>query len=242
MRTPRIFVDATLTTGLEYIIEGQAAHHISRVLRLSVNAPLIMFNNTGYEFAATISDIRKDKVTAVITEQHQLENTSPINITLVQALAKGEKMDFIVQKATELGVSRVLPVATARSVSKLSADKIDKKIQHWEKVMISACEQSGRTRLVDILTPCSLSEALNIAAGSCAIYFDPLSTDTLSNIPPQKNVTFFIGPEGGFSDEEISTFKNRDFQGIQFGSRILRTETAAIATLSAAGALWGDLG
>ncbi len=242
MRIPRIFVDANLTTGQEYIIVGQAAHHIARVLRLTKHDALILFNNTNSEFSTTINSISKSSVTVLIEDQHNVAMTSPINITLIQSLAKGEKMDFIIQKATELGVSRIIPVSTSRSVVKISKEKVARKVQHWQKVMTSACEQSGRTQLVEIMSPRSLTDTMGMVKGTCSMYFDPLASKTLSDLPAQSNVTICIGPEGGFSDDEVDMFKANGIEGIKFGSRILRTETAAIATLTAAGVLWGDLG
>lgn len=150
-------------------------------------------------------------------------------------------MDFIIQKATELGVIRIIPVITARSVPRLSADRIDRKLQHWQKIMVGACEQSGRTRLVNLHPPMTLSDVIKPLSDTSVIYLTPRNKVRLSAVARPDKVSFIIGPEGGFTDEETAIFRDNNFTGVNLGPRILRTETAAIAALATAGILWGDL-
>lgn len=243
MRTPRIFVDAALACSQKVTITGQAAHHISRVLRLQESDAIHLFNNSDTEYPARITQISRQSVHVDIADHHlHIDRISPIGITLVQAITRREKMDFIIQKATELGAARILPVLSVRSVAKINKDNTQKKLDHWNNIMINACEQCGRTRLVDIHAPMPLEQAIDCVSKTTTVYFEPSSESRLSSLNRPSHVSMIIGPEGGFAPEEIELFKQHGCQGIHFGPRILRSETAAISAMTAAGVLWGDLG
>lgn len=223
-----------------------SSNHISRVLRMKEGDDLIIFNGDENDYIASIISLERKKVFVKIRELQKNHSQSSIDITLAQAITSREKLDFILQKTTELGVNKIQLMQSARCNFKIAKHKEDARISHWENVVIAASEQSGRTSLPTILNPVNFQEVLSLYKNKGnKIILDPYSNKNLKQLTIKKNIDFhefiiLIGPEGGFTPEEICIAKKHDFQPISLGKRILRTETASIAILSALHALHGD--
>lgn len=244
MREPRVFVPTPLKGQHEVVLPTQAAEHVSRVLRLRAGASLVLFDGTGGEYAAELTATGRDGVRAAVGAWRDTECESPLRVTLLQALARGEKMDLIVQKATELGVARIVPVAAERSVVQLDGDRAERRAEHWRAVAISACEQCGRNRLPEIEAASPLEEALRRldAAASVRLWLEPgADVSLVAAASGQRDLVLLIGPEGGFSPAEGELAQRAAFRAVSLGPRVLRTETAGLAALAALGATSGDL-
>ena len=217
-------------------------HHAVRVLRMSIGDQLTLFDGTGYEYLAQITEVDKHKALVNITRQQLMSRESPLNLCLAQALLNHDKMDWVIQKAVELGVKEITPLITERSIVKIATDKMQQRMERWQNIIISACEQSGRNILPIITAPISLSHWLPSLTASQRIVLKPNSRERLDQLTINKKeqVVFIVGPEGGLSDEEIALLLTHQFTGISLGPRILRTETAGLAVLSCAQLLWGD--
>lgn len=243
MRKTRIFVDKKLHAEAEFVLADEAAHHLSRVLRLRLGHSLILFDGHGGEYDAEISKIDKRHVEVHTHQYLEVDNESPLHITLVQGISRGQKMDFILQKAVELGVDRIVPAMTEFGNVRLDEERQQKKIEHWQGVIIGACEQSGRNKIPELVAPLSFDDCFDIRNGKdiMKIVLHPGAGESLSKLAkPKGELTLFVGPEGGFSDKEIEKACTMGYQIINIGPRILRTETAALATISACQMLWGD--
>ena len=243
MRLTRVYVDAPLAAGKRVILEGNAASHVTRVLRLRVGDALTLFNGAGGEYAAGIDAARGGRLTVAVGEPRALERESPLSLTLAQGVSRGERMDLVVQKATELGVSGIVPLFTERSVVRLGAQQAERKLTHWRAIAIAACEQSGRNRLPNVAPPVSLADLLRGGSdGSTRLLLSPGATDTLADVPrPLSAVTVLIGPEGGLAQAEQEAAVAAGFRPVRLGPRVLRTETAAIAALTVLQLEFGDL-
>jgi 16S rRNA (uracil1498-N3)-methyltransferase len=249
MRLTRVFVDAPLATGALLPLPEASARHLARVLRAAVGDPLIVFNGRGGEFAAQVQSLRRNEVAVRIGTHEAVERESPLDSTLLQGIARGDKMDQILQKATELGVTRVIPVLTARSNVRLDADAASRKHQHWRGVVVAACEQCGRNRVPELSAPMPLEPALDQVQAGLRVVMSPDGGDSwhslLAAIPnPQalQSIALLVGPEGGLDAEEIRAARQCDFQPCSLGPRVLRTETAALAMLAGLQFGGGDLG
>jgi 16S rRNA (uracil1498-N3)-methyltransferase len=246
MRLTRVFVDAPLETGELLSLPPGPAQHLTRVLRLESGDALTIFNGHGGEYAATIESVRRDKVSVSVGAHRAVERESPLATTLLQGLARGEKMDQILQKATELGVTRVIPVMTARSNVRLDADTAPRKQEHWRGVVVGACEQSGRNRVPDVAHPQAFAAALVAAEAELKLVLAPddgaASLQSLVAARNPGSVALLVGPEGGLDEEEIRTAEAAGFIRSLLGPRVLRTETAALAALAALQFAVGDLG
>ena len=243
MRT-RLFVSGELINGAERLIESDRARYLGRVLRLRVGDEITVFNGEGPEWAATIEAMTKSTATLRIGDSHEAGTESPLKIHLVQGISRGERMDFVVQKATELGVKRISPVLTEYGVVKLDQARAEKRRDHWASVSTSACEQSGRTRLPLIDAPMALKEWFGNKPTEvdAELILAPGSSSSLSEIStPTMKICLLIGPEGGFSDTEYEDAAVAGFEAVSLGPRVLRTETAAVAALSILQSRWGDL-
>lgn len=236
-------VDAELIEGACVIASDSTTRHLTRVLRLKAGAAISVFDGRGCEHSARIescdskrAEIRLGPATAAVPE-------SPARITLLQGISRGERMDLVVQKTTELGVTCIRPVFTERSVVKLNEKRSQRKLDHWRSVALSACEQCGRATLPDILAPAPLRGALeSIEPGGMRVLLDPLGEANFPAGPEQEcSIILLIGPEGGLSEQERQLADAKGFRSLALGPRILRTETAAIAAVTVLQSHWGDL-
>lgn len=244
MREIRLFIDAPLSPGLEMPLPDGAVRHALRVLRLEAGDRVTLFNGDGRQYSARLiaADPRAAHVRIEGVESPRRE--SSLSLTLVQAVARGEKMDWIIQKATELGVTRILPIVSERGEVKLDADRGEKRLGHWRAIAIAACEQCGRNVIPDIGAPVTLDAWLagESRAGPGARWMlHPGGTTRLRDLGPlPANMSLAVGPEGGFGDHDLAVLRRAGYRELTLGPRILRTETAGIAALAALQALWGD--
>ncbi|MEG3191154.1 16S rRNA (uracil(1498)-N(3))-methyltransferase [Lysobacter sp. D1-1-M9] len=245
MRLTRVHVDAPLHPGSDLALPDAASAHLGRVLRLGVGDACVLFNGDGHDYAARIVALGKRELRVAIDSAAALTNESPLRMTLLQGIARGEKMDLILQKATELGVTEIRPLSSQRSEVKLDAARAEKRLAHWRSVVVSACEQSGRARVPQVLPPQTLAAALTeLPGGGLRLILDPagdLAFSTLA-IAPDAAVRLAVGPEGGWSPLDREQLQAAGFQGLRLGPRILRTETAGLAAIAALQAGFGDLG
>jgi 16S rRNA (uracil1498-N3)-methyltransferase len=242
-RTPRLFVDAELSPQTRLVLPDDAAHHAARVLRLGEGDPVLLFDGKGGEYEARLSMPGRGQVVAGIGARLDVDRESPLSVTLVHGVSSGEKMDFTIQKAIELGVAAIQPVLSAKSVVRLSAEREEKKLAHWKRVAIAACEQCGRNRVPVV------RKAISLAAYCGAPDPTPLrlllSPEGKAGLRDMRQligqaVVIAAGPEAGFSEEEDRLLQRAGFVSVRLGRRILRTETAALAALAALNALAGD--
>jgi 16S rRNA (uracil1498-N3)-methyltransferase len=243
MRLTRVYVDADLLPGRSLTVDGTAANHIARVLRLRVGDPLTLFNGRGGEHAAAVEELGRDTVLVGVREHRELERESPCELTLAQGISRGERMDWVVQKATELGVSRIAPIFTERSVVHLDDEQAARKVQHWRSIAIAACEQSGRNRVPEVSKPTALYEWLERRdTHVTALLLSPGAAIRMADISPTgARITVLIGPEGGLADIEQETAVKSGFTAVRLGPRVLRTETAAVCALTLLQQQFGDL-
>lgn len=242
MPSPRFYCNAKLGPGVQLELPENAAHHASRVLRLKAGDQAILFNGDGHDYCVELLRVSKDGVTAKITDWSAANRESPLHVTLAQAISSGDRMDFTLQKAVELGVAAVQPLAAERSVVKLSGERADRRREHWQNVVVSACEQSGRANVPQVAAPMPLLNWLGTAQGfTQKIMLSPTAEHTLHELPkPEGDICLLIGCEGGFAPQEIQAAENCGFTPVRLGARVLRTETAALASLAAMQVLWGD--
>lgn len=242
MPTPRFFCDAKLGPGVQLDLPDNAAHHASRVLRLKAGDQASLFNGDGNEYRVDFLRVTKDGVTAKVIEWTPIERESPLQVTLAQAISSGDRMDFTLQKSVELGVAAIQPLAAERSVVKLSGERAEKRRDHWQNVVVSACEQSGRAVVPQVSAPMPLLHWLGAVPDfKLRIMLSPAAEHTLHDLPrPEGDICLLIGCEGGFSPQETLAATSCGFTPVRLGARVLRTETAAMAALSAMQTLWGD--
>lgn len=244
MRTIRIHVELPLAIGSELNLPAQAAEHVARVLRMTPGAPLTVFNGDGHDYDAVILAVGKREVSLRVEQCRGIDNESPLQLTLAQGVARGEKMDLIVQKATELGVARIVPLLTERSEVKLDAARAEKRGAHWRAVAASACEQSGRACLPEIAAAIPLRTWLDNLHENTALRLALLPEGAQQaralNFSPAGGL-LVVGPEGGLGERDVAALLDAGFAGLRLGPRILRTETAGLAALAALQALHGDI-
>jgi len=242
MRQSRIYTSQPLNAGDSVELTGPACHYLSRVLRLSKGAPLILFNGDGMNYSGQISEIQSKYVRVSLLEGRISGNESPLKITLVQAICRGERMDYALQKATELGVICVQPLISKRVEVRLDAGRQKKRLQHWQGVVISACEQSVRAVVPEIKTPLPMSEWLLSADESPRLVLDPFADSKLSGLTVETDsISIVIGPEGGFTDLEIEAAQANGLLAVSLGPRVLRAETAGPAAIVVLQAKTGGL-
>ena len=245
MTLPRFYCPLALSVGALVDLPDTAARHACRALRLRVGDALTIFNGAGGEYECHIQTVGRDRVTVEVLKWHELERESGLSITLVQALQSGDKMDTTVQKAVELGVSLVVPVATRRSVLKLEGERAIRRVEHWRAVAVSACEQCGRNRVPEIHGIIGLDRWLATPPERqiLRLMLAPGAARTLNSLPPPNaavDVELLIGAEGGLAPEEVALAEMAGFMPVRLGPRVLRTETAGMATVAAIQSLWGD--
>jgi len=240
MRIPRVLIRPPFASGDSVDLPSATAHHLRRVLRLKDEHPLRVFDGAGQEYQALLQ--AGDRVLIGSPSGHHAE--SPLNVTLIQGISRGQKMDYALQKAVELGVSAICPAFCERSVVRLDDKRLKKRMDHWQGVIESACAQSGRTRLPELHDPLSIIHLQAPASGQ-GLFLDPGAERSLNALARDQALlalNLVIGPEGGLSDSEQRALKAASYQGIRLGPRVLRTETASVAALAALQMLWGDLG
>lgn len=245
MRIPRLYIDVSLQVDSEIALSASAAAHAVRVLRLHAGDAIVLFNGNGHEYTARLVATNSHSTTARILARRTATRESPLRITLAQALARGEKMDWIVQKATELGVAAIVPLLTERSGVKLEPGRAVKRVQHWHAIVVAACEQCGRCVIPAISPPLAMQAWLAT--------LDPVCPDTRLMLhpvqgmapralqPAPRSAVLAVGPEGGFGEGDLTALRGAGFRELGLGPRILRTETAGLAAITALQALYGDL-
>ncbi|THG73914.1 16S rRNA (uracil(1498)-N(3))-methyltransferase [Pseudomonas sp. A-1] len=238
MRLSRFFVDLPLSLGRFDLPEAQA-HYIGRVLRLAAGDAVQLFDGSGREFVGELVEVGKKNVQVELREQLAGLAESPLHIHLGQGLSRGERMDWAIQKATELGVAEITPIVSERCEVRLKDERADKRLAHWRQVAISACEQCGRSVLPIIHAPLSLAEWLEQTAAELKLVLHPVAEPLTGHARPA-SLAFLIGPEGGLSDAEVAQAQRAGYQAARLGPRVLRTETAPVVALSVAQQLWGD--
>ncbi|APO94689.1 16S rRNA (uracil(1498)-N(3))-methyltransferase [Xanthomonas vesicatoria] len=244
MRLTRSHVALPLCCDQEVTLPEESANHLLRVLRLREGDACILFNGDGSDYHARITVAGKREARALVERADMLSNESPLRITLLQGIARGEKMDLILQKATELGVTAIVPVNAERTEVKLDAARTEKRVAHWRNVVVSACEQSGRARVPNVAAPLGLQEAAQTSDRQARrLTLDPQGEHRLSTLTGdvEQGLIVAIGPEGGWSPRDRATLADAGFTGLQLGPRILRTETAGLAAIAALQARFGDL-
>lgn len=241
MRAPRIFTEQILGPNVSIELERGPSQHIARALRMRVGGSLLLFNGDGGEYAATITAVDKNAVRISTQDHYQTERESPLSLELGIAISRGDRMDWVIQKATELGVASITPLTSERTEVKLKADRASKKHKHWRQIIISACEQCGRNRLPELQALKSVNQWLPhvVADRKFVLHHRHGSAQNTGQKPT--SVAVLVGPEGGLSPQEIDIAKGFDFEPLSLGPRILRTETAPIATLAILQAQWGDM-
>ena len=239
----RIHVETELSSGAECVLPNTAAHHVRDVLRLTRGAELVLFNGRGGEYAAQLLAVARGEVRAALGAYREGVPESSLVVTLVQSISRGERMDYTLQKAVELGVRYIVPVTSSRTVVRLDSTREEKRLDHWRGVVRHATEQSGRTLVPELATMCTLAAWLANANAMPSYMLDPIATRSLAGQPaPGANVAIVAGPEGGFSSAERTQMAAAGLLAVRLGPRVLRTETAALCALTILQMQWGDLG
>lgn len=244
MNLPRFYCRAALSPGAHLELPEPVARHAVRVLRLAPGASLVLFDGRGGEYTARIERIERDRVHVELGAWRDVEREAPLSVTLVQALQAGDKMDFTIQKAVELGIREIVPVESRRSVMRLAGERAAKRVAHWQGVAASACEQCGRNQ-VPMVAPLEKLEnwlARPVRPGSLRLMLAPDAAVSLSALVPATDIQLLIGAEGGLDPLEMAAAQQAGFQAVRLGPRVLRTETAGLAALAALQTLWGDFG
>jgi len=238
MKKIRLYQNTVFKVGGKFGLEKNNQHHLLKVLRFPVGKTITLFNGDGFDYQAIVISTKKTCKVEVLSQQKN-ESESSLDLTLAQGIAKGEKMDFLIQKAVELGVKRIIPIQTERCVVILKADKAAKRIDHWQKIANHASGQSGRSIIVDIALPKTLTELLSKHNHNGFVLYHR-ANENLQMIEKPSKATVLIGPEGGLSDNEIKQAVQAGFQPIALGRRVLRTETASIVAIANMQLLWGS--
>jgi len=241
LSAPRFYCAPALTAGQTVTLPPEAFHHAVRVRRLRVGDELVLFSGDGREATGTLTAITRDAADAAISTVLAIDRESPLHVTLLQGLSAGDRMDYTLQKAVELGVNAIVPVATQRSVVRLDRERADKRQAHWRQILIGACEQSGRNRIPEILPVVSLPVALaGVTAAQCFVLSFAGGARVRELEAPAGPIALLAGPEGGLTADEERAARAAGFAPLSLGPRVLRTETAAVAALAAMQAVWGD--
>jgi len=237
---PRLFVPIDFALGAEIRLPDRAAHHLA-VLRLGRGDSVTLFNGRGGEFTAEIVRVSAGRAWARILARHALERESPLPVALAQCMSSGDRMDTTLQKSTELGVSRIVPIASERSVVRLTGDRADKRVAHWRNVVIAACEQCGRNYVPEVAGITDIESFLDAPyPAGLRLLLAPEAGQTLRQLPRPETVALLVGPEGGLTERECERAERAGYVPVRFGPRVLRTETAPLAAIAAMQTLWGD--
>lgn len=241
MPITRLHHSGSIESGATISLDKSASFHLIKVMRAKKNTHVILFNGDGFEYTATLLDENIKSCAVIIKDKVPVQRESHLSITLIQGISRNDRMDTCIQKSIELGANTIIPVICERSTTKLKDKRADKKLKHWTKIIVSACEQSGRCVLPQLQPITTYLNAARTARSGCKIVLDPQSTTGLKDIKiPDKEIYILVGPEGGLTQAEIALAYEMDFKGIHLGPRILRTETSGPACIASLQALWGD--
>lgn len=242
MQQHRIYTSQPLQPGVAVILEESPARHLTQVLRLKAGAEITLFNGDGHDYSARLHEVSRRTTSARVDRRLEpAEAPAPLRIHLAIGISKGERMDFAIQKAVELGVADITPLLTERCQVRLPGERREKRLQHWQQVIIAACEQSGRRRIPNCNPVLKLDQWLTSQTPESGILLDHRGEQALRELePPKGEVTLLIGPEGGLSADERTRAAAAGFTGVRLGPRVLRTETAPLAAIAAIQTLWGD--
>ncbi len=243
MSNPRIYQQSTFKLNETVKLSDEAFGHVIRVLRLTVGDKMTLFNGIeSAQYIGKLVDVKKKHASVTIIEKEHISNESPLNIHLGQGISRGDRMDYTLQKSVELGVNKITPLFTERCGVKLVGERLAKKHQQWQKIVISACEQSGRCIVPTVAQPILLADWLAQESLALKVNLHPKAQQSIMNLPSKNHrVRLLIGPEGGLSDEEINQASKAKFQEVLLGPRVLRTETAALTAITALQCRYGDL-
>ncbi|WP_370277053.1 16S rRNA (uracil(1498)-N(3))-methyltransferase [Pontibacterium sp.] len=240
MRIPRFYDDQPLAAEQTVDLSDAVVQHVCRALRMRVGDPIILFNGDGNEYHAQLETVEKRRASVRILEVSQPAVESPLQIRIGQSLSRGERMDYAVQKATEMGMQQMFPLFSERCEVKLNNERQDKRIRHWQQVAISACEQSGRCAVPTINAPQTLEQWIEQEDAELKLVLHHHTATPLGDFTPPQSVALLIGPEGGLTEREVEMARDHGFQPVAFGPRVMRTETAPVAALALLQHLWGD--
>ena len=238
MKKIRLYQNTALSLGNSIELSKDNSHHLNKVLRFPDGKNITIFNGDGFDYDAKVQRLKKITSISIVSKLKN-DSESKLNLTLAQGIAKGEKMDFLIQKAVELGVSNIIPMQLERCVVRLKGDRAQKKIEHWQKIANHACEQSGRSVMVSILPPTLLSDLLSDQNHNGFVLHHRANL-SLIQVPSYSRATILIGPEGGLTDQEVIDSTNAGFKSLLLGKRVLRTETASLVAIANMQLLWGS--
>ena len=238
MKTIRLYQNTPFTEGKTAELNSDNSHHLNKVLRFPVGKNITVFNGDGFDYKALVQGAKKTTSLQIISKARN-NSESKLDLTLAEGIAKGEKMDFLIQKAVELGVTRIIPMKLERCVVRLREEKVQKKIDHWQKIANHACEQSGRSVIVSVSDPVSLEGLLEETSHNGFVLHHRAQIG-LSQVQETSNATILIGPEGGLTEKEVSDSEFAGYQSVHIGKRVLRTETASLAAIANMQLLWGS--
>lgn len=242
MRNARVYCPGNISVGESLRLSATASHHLIRVLRYKVKTAVTVFNGKGGEYSAVLLDENPKATQLGVHDYTDINRASPLKINLLQGISRGEHMDTTIQKTTEAGIDEIIPVICERSAS-IKSNRVGKKLERWHQIAISACEQCGRNWLPLVHQATPFNEAIDGETSACKLVLDPVATKSIKTLGPYAGtVSILCGPEGGLSDREIDAACNAGFKRISFGPRILRTETAGAAFVTALQVIWGDMG
>ena len=240
MRIPRVFTPQALTLNSTLELAEAQSHYLSKVLRMQAGRELILFNGEGGEYSAEISKVHKKHIEVLVKEFSPENRQSHLSLELAIGVSRGERMDWVLQKATELGVTKITPLITERTEVKLSGERADKKMEHWQQIIISACEQCQRNILPELSEPQNFSDWIDTCDAELKFVLHHRNNQGFSKDKSAKNISLLIGPEGGLDNDEIAQAVAKNFSPLTLGPRVLRTETAPVAAISLVQYLWGD--
>ena len=240
MRIPRIFSTTKLAANSSITLDEQAAHYLGKVLRMQAGRELIVFDGQGGEYPATIESISKKSLVINTGAHNPIDNQSPLHTHLAIGVSRGERWDFVLQKATELGISEITPLFTERCEVRLSGERLEKKVGQWRSILVSAAEQCQRNILPMLNSPLSYSEFISAEPTGLGLVLHHRSDCKITDYTAPNSCTLLVGPEGGLSDDEIDQALHSGYRALTLGPRVLRTETAPLAALSIVQTLWGD--
>ena len=242
MRTPRVHTTQALEVGTSVTLETTVSRYLRQSLRKAEGASIEVFNGNGAQYTAIIVSGSKSAVTITIESEHHVSMESPLSIHTGLAISKGDRMDYGIRKIVELGGNQITPLITQRTEVRLPKERMQKRLKHWQAIVISACEQCGRNRIPEVNEPVVLDHWLSSVDADAKLIFQPGGNIALTERAKPQSIALLVGPEGGFDEQEVQQAEQSGFDRVALGPRILRTETAPLAAISVLQYLWGDFG